>query len=367
MKQRPLERRAASATVLAPIAWGTTYIAVTELLPDDRPLLVAAMRVVPAAVVLLTAGALSSRWRPHGSEWWRTGLLATFNFGVFFPLLVIAVYRLPGGVAAAAGGLQPLLVAALSWPATGRRPHRLDVAVGCVAAIGVAMVVIRPSAGVDLVGILAACSANVSFAVGVVLTKRFPPPSNRLAATGWQLLLGGVMLVPLTVLVEGGPPPLSVGNVVGFAYLSLVGTGLAFVLWFNGIRRLPASAPPLLGLAAPVTGAVLGWAILGQALSALQLTGFVVTVAAIVYGASLHESTGTGSAATDVDNHPLRDGARSVGAAPTSVPPCAVADRSSDVAGVSRVQRCGSAWASWAATTRCRLRAMTRCSDAGDG
>ena len=41
------------------------------------------------------------------------------------------------------------------------------------------------------------------------------------------------------------------GDVAGFAYLSLVGTALAFVLWFNGIRRLPTSAPPLLGLAAP--------------------------------------------------------------------------------------------------------------------
>ena len=273
--------------MLAPIAWGTTYVTITELLPDGRPLLVATMRVVPSGLALLLAGTLASRWRPRGGEWWRTAMLAVANFGLFFPLLVVAVYRLPGGVAAAAGGLQPLLVAALTWLSTGRRPRALDLAVGSVAALGVGLVVIRPGADLDPVGLLAAVAANVSFAVGVVLTKRFPTPANRLAATGWQLLIGALVLVPLTLFVEGTPPSLSGRNVAGFAYLSLVGTALAFVLWFNGIRRLPAAAPPLLGLAAPVTGAVLGWAMLDQSLSPLQLTGFVVTLAAIAYGASL--------------------------------------------------------------------------------
>jgi probable blue pigment (indigoidine) exporter len=280
----------AGATVLAPISWGTTYVTITELLPDGRPLLVATMRVVPSGLALLIAGTLASRWRPRCPEWWRTGMLAVVNFGVFFPLLVVAVYRLPGGVAAAVGGLQPLFVAALTWLIAGRRPRALDLAVGCVAALGVGLVVIRPGADLDPVGLLAAVGANVSFAVGVVLTKRFHAPSNRLAATGWQLLLSGLILVPLAAVAEGAPPSLTMSNVAGFAYLSGVGTALAFVLWFNGIRRLPAAAPPLLGLAAPITGAVLGWAILGQSLSPLQLTGFVVTLAAIAYGASLPAS-----------------------------------------------------------------------------
>lgn len=295
MKTRTSTTRAgtAGATLLAPISWGTTYVVITELLPDGRPLLVATMRVLPSGLVLLIAGALTSRWRPRGAEWSRTGMLAVFNFGLFFPLLVVAVYRLPGGVAAAVGGLQPLLVAALSWLIVGRRLRALDLAVGAVAALGVGLVVIRPGAGPDPVGLLAAVGANVSFAVGVVLTKHFPTPSSRLAATGWQLLMGGTILVPLTSLVEGAPPALTAGNVAGFAYLSLVATALAFMLWFNGVRRLTAAAPPLLGLAAPVTGAVLGWALLGQSLSSLQLTGFVVTLAAIAYGA------GIGAAAPD--------------------------------------------------------------------
>ncbi|MCU1380894.1 MAG: EamA family transporter [Acidimicrobiales bacterium] len=279
--------KASSATVLAPIAWGTTYVTITELLPEGRPLLVATMRVVPSGLALVAASLFASRWRPRGAEWWRTGVLAVFNFGVFFPLLVAAVYRLPGGVAAAVGGLQPLFVAGLSWLVNGRRPRALGLVVGMVAALGVGLVVIRPGADLDPVGLVAAVGANLSFAVGVVLTKRWPTPSNQVAATGWQLLMGGLVLVPLTAIVEGLPPSLTGRNVAGFGYLSLVGTALAFVLWFNGIRRLPSAAPPLLGLAAPVTGAVLGWVVLDQSLSPLQLTGFVVTLGAIAYGASL--------------------------------------------------------------------------------
>src|SRR5262245_11220789 len=253
------ELRLVGGTLLAPISWGTTYVTVTQLLPAGRPLLVATTRVVPAGVALLLAGVVTSRWRPRGKEWGRTALLAIFNMGIFFPLLIVAVYRLPGGVAAAAGGLQPLLVAALSWLIGRRRPRPLDLVVGAVAAIGVALVVIRPGAGIDPLGVLAAVGAAVSFAVGVVLTKRFPSPPNRIAATGWQLLIGGVILVPLTLIVEGPPPSVTAVNLAGFAYLSLFGTALAFVLWFNGIRRLPSAAPPLLNLAAPVTGAVLAW------------------------------------------------------------------------------------------------------------
>ena len=62
-------------------------------------------------------------------------------------------------------------------------------------------------------------------------------------------------------------------NLVGFGYLGLVATGAAFVVWFAGIRRLPTAAPPLLGLAAPVTGALLGWVVLDQSLSMIQLAG----------------------------------------------------------------------------------------------
>lgn len=274
-------------TLLAPVSWGTTYITVTEFLPRGHPLFIASMRVLPAGLALVLAATIWSPWRPRGHQWCQTVTLAVFNFGIFFPLLIVAIHRLPGGVAAAVGGIQPLLVAVVTRLLIGDKPRRFDIAIGSAAVFGVALVVIRPGASIDPVGVLAAIGANISFSIGVVLTKRFPAPGNRLAATGWQLLMSSLIVIPLAILVEGAPPALSARNIGGFAYLSLAATGLAFVLWFNGIRQLPTPAPPLLGLAAPITGAALGWLILGESLSPLQVAGFIITIAAIGYGTAL--------------------------------------------------------------------------------
>lgn len=286
----------ALTTVLAPIAWGTTYITITEFLPDDRPLFVASGRVVPAGLVLLIIGMLSHRPDPRILNWRQLATLAFFNFGVFFPLLIAAIYRLPGGVAASVGGLQPLLVALGGYVLVGVKPKRVDLVIGAVAAAGVAMVVVRPGAQIDPIGVFAAVGANVSFSIGVVLTKRIAVTGDRLTRTGIQLLLSAIVIVPVAVLVEGRPPLMTVGNFAGLGYLSLLATGAAFVLWFNGIPRLPSQAPPVLGLAAPITGAALGWIFLGEALSGVQLAGFAVTISAITYAATI--------GATDTPNPP---------------------------------------------------------------
>ena len=287
MKLSARSRLALFTTLLAPVSWGTTYITVTEFLPAGRPLTLAAARVLPAGLALAAFGFLRSGWRPRGREWARTAAIAVFSFGLFFPLLIFSTYRMPGGVAAAAGGLQPLLVTAFTALIVRRKPAATDLIVGLVAAVGVVLVVNTAGTAFDALGIAAAVAATISFAFGVVLSKRFPTPADRIAATGWQLSLSAIVLVPLAWLVEGPLTGLDAGQVGAFAYLSLVATGVAFVLWFSGIGRLPTAAPPLLGLAAPITGAMLGWMVLGEALSGVQMAGFAITITAIITGVTL--------------------------------------------------------------------------------
>ena len=285
MQRLPPLVQTAFLTLLAPTMWGTSYVVITELLPQGRPFLIASGRVLPASIVLIAIGWMRSRWRPRGPEWRHIALISVFNFSVFFPLLITGIYLLPGGVAAAVGGVQPLLVALVAWILLGERPKRLQLLVGVVAALGVSLVVLRPDAAFSTVGLLASLGANVSFAIGVVLTKKQPAPPSRIAATGWQMLLGSVVLIPLSIVIEDQSPSVTTTNLLGFAYLSLVATGLGYYLWFSGIQRLPVAAPPLLGLSSPITGATMGWLILGEDLTALQLLGFAITISAVAYGA----------------------------------------------------------------------------------
>jgi probable blue pigment (indigoidine) exporter len=91
-------------TALAPMIWGTTYVVTTELLPPNHPLMAAALRSLPIGMLLI----VWSRKLPTGRWWWRILLLGSLNIGIFQALLFIAAYRLPGGVAATAGAIQPL-------------------------------------------------------------------------------------------------------------------------------------------------------------------------------------------------------------------------------------------------------------------
>jgi probable blue pigment (indigoidine) exporter len=56
--------------------------------------------------------------------------------------------------------------------------------------------------------------------------------------TAWQLVAGSIVLLPAALLVEGAPPALPAPSALGFAYLTLIATALAYVAWFAGLRRL---------------------------------------------------------------------------------------------------------------------------------
>lgn len=265
-------------TSVAPAMWGSTYLVTTELLPPGRPLLAAALRALPAGLLLL---ALSPE-RPRGVWWWRSAVLGTLNIGGFFALLFVAAYRLPGGVAALVGAVQPLVVATLAPRLTGERPVRTVLLAGALGLVGVALLVLRPEASLDPLGLVAAFGGALSMALGILLTKRWAAPVPPLTLTAWQLLAGGALLLPLALLVEGAPPTLTAEHLAGYGYLTVVGTALAYTLWFRGLRALPASRVAALGLLSPLVATTFGWLVLDQALAAGQLTGAALVISALV-------------------------------------------------------------------------------------
>ncbi len=276
-----------ATTALAPAAWGTTYVTTSEFLPPGRPLLAAALRALPVGLVLVGLG----RRLPHGSWWWRAAVLGALNIGAFFALLFVAAYRLPGGVAATLGAVQPLLVGVLARRVLGDRPGPVRIAASLAGLAGVALLVLRAGARLDPIGVAAGLGAAAAMAIGVVLTKRWQAPVPLLALTGWQLVAGGVLLVPLALAAEGVPGHLTADNVAGYLYLGVVGTGVAYALWFRGLRRLSPASLTFLGLLSPLVATVVGWVVLGQALTGWQVAGAVVVIASVVVAQSAPGAT----------------------------------------------------------------------------
>jgi len=269
-----------AVTALAPLAWGTTYVVTTELLPPGRPLLAGTLRALPAGLALVAV----TRQRPVGAWWAKAAALGTLNIGGFFALLFVAAYRLPGGVAATLGAVQPLIAAGLAAVLLRERPRPEVILAGLLGVLGVALLVLRAGAHLDGPGVLAGLAGAASMATGVVLTKRWGRPVPLLAFTAWQLVAGGLVLAPLALALEGLPPTVTTVNLAGYLWLGSAGTAVAYSLWFRGIERLPVARVSLLGLLSPVVATTAGWLVLDQTLTPVQAAGAALVLGALWLG-----------------------------------------------------------------------------------
>ena len=278
----PNRTAAILATTIAPLIWGSTYLVTTEFLPPNRPFIAALIRVLPAGLLLLAW----TRRIPKRDEWAMVVLLGFLNIGFFQAMLFVAAYRLPGGLAAVLSSTQTLMVLVFTWLIGKTMPPKAAWGWAAAGVAGIALLVLSPQAlspqaRYDTLGILAAMAGAAAMALGVYLSKHRRTSLPVLAFTGWQLFIGGLCLLPVALLAEPPLEALSAANLGGYLYLCLFGAVLAYVLWFDGIAKLPPAAVSSLGLLSPVCSFVLGWLFLGQGMDAKSLAGFALVLASI--------------------------------------------------------------------------------------
>ncbi len=264
-------------TALAPAIWGSTYYVTTEYLPQGYPITVAMLRALPAGLLLL----LLVRQLPSGAWWAKVFVLGALNFSIFWSLLFVAAYRLPGGVAATVGAVQPLVVIFLASTVLKSPVYALSVVAAVAGLGGVALLVISPEAALDPAGVAAGLGGAVSMAAGTVLSRKWQPPVSLLTFTAWQLAAGGLLLAPFALMVEPPLPALNQGNVAGFVYLGLIGAAFTYFLWLRGISKIEPSVVSTLGFLSPVTALLLGWWALGQRLDPVQIIGVLTVLVSV--------------------------------------------------------------------------------------
>lgn len=266
-------------TAIGPLIWGSTYVVTTEFLPPERPYWAALFRCLPAGLILI---AMTGFKLPLRENWRKLLALSALNIGVFQALLFIAAYRLPGGLAAVMGAVQPLMVIMLILVVDKIPPSKLAWLAAFIGVLGMAVLLLGPSAKWDTIGIAAALGGAACMGLGTFLTKRWKLPMPVLAVTGWQLFLGGLMLLPLALFVDPSLPSLTARNVLGYAYLCLFGSVLAYSLWFRAAARISPAAVSSLALLSPLAAVILGWIFLGQSLTARTGVGFALVLLSII-------------------------------------------------------------------------------------
>ena len=248
-------------TAVAPAAWGTTYIVTEQFLPPDRPLFAALVRALPVGLVLLAL----RRRLPRGDWWWKATVLGLCNIGLFFPLIFLAAYHLPGGLAATAPGDLTARGDGARLAAHRRAPRprprrRRPGRAGRRHAAGAP----QPRARSTTLGLAGALGSVLVSALGFVLIKRWPPPVDMLTLVSWQLVVGGLRCcrsgwssrVPRRRSTSR-PPSASPGS-RSSAPDWPTSAGSA------GSRAMPAGAVSLIGLINPVVGTALGVVVAGR-------------------------------------------------------------------------------------------------------
>jgi probable blue pigment (indigoidine) exporter len=268
-------------TAIAPVAWGSNYWVTRHALPADYPLYGALIRALPAGLLLL---ALRPRL-PRGAWWWRSAALGAMNVGGFFTLIYVSAQLLATSLASMIMATSPIAMLLLAWLLVSERPRRLAVAGAALGIAGVVLMLAGGAGAIDPLGVLASLAAMTLSSIGYLLAKRWGGGVDVLTLTAWQLVAGGALLAVAAVGVEGAPPPVDATAALGFLYVSLVATALAFACWFGGLRHLDAGTVGLVGLLNPVTGVLLGTLLASETLGVRQLIGIGLVFAGILLGA----------------------------------------------------------------------------------
>ncbi|MCC6223628.1 MAG: EamA family transporter [Thermoleophilia bacterium] len=231
---------------------------------------------------LLCAVALVVRARRPG----RRLALAALAVGAFQLGAGVALFegfaRAPIGLVTLAFYVYPLLVTVAAALLFGEALGRVRaVAVGAGLG-GIALIVGLPQ-DVSLTGVVLGLVGGVSVAVVVLASRQLmvghglaPLWLSALTFTGPALALAGAVAV---VPPEAPPAAAAWGWAVAAAVIS---ASLAVMLFYSGMRRVGASSAAILANGEPLTAVVLGWAVLGEALTVIQLMGGALIVAAVV-------------------------------------------------------------------------------------
>ncbi|SEL22111.1 DMT family transporter [Haloferax larsenii] len=265
------------------VMWGTSFVAIEVGLDYFPTLTFAAIRYELAGLVMLAYAIYSTdRWRPKTrDELLATAIGAVFIIAAYHGLLYLGEHYIPGAIAAIIISLSPILTAVFASSILSTDSLGKTGMLGLVAGfVGVVLVADPGAGGFDSAqsyGILLVFLGAVAFSLGAVLTRPLRTDLPVQSMQAWTMFVGGVIL-HVAGLVRGESfaaiewAPVGIAS---FLYLTLVSGAVAFLIYFELLDRVGPTELNLIGYLEPVVAAVMSWVLLGHAIDATALVGFV--------------------------------------------------------------------------------------------
>jgi drug/metabolite transporter (DMT)-like permease len=265
------------------LIWGASFLFIKVAVATIPPLSVAFGRTALAAVllylVLRSRGLTMPGWGP---VWGTFLLMGFFNGAVPYTLITWAEIHIDSGLAAILNALMPLFTVLLAHVFTGDERLTWTKVVGIVLGFLGVLTLIGPAVlkglGKDVVAQLAVMAAALCYAIAIIYGRRLKEVTPLVSATG-QLFCAAFLTLPMSLLFDApwalAPSFISLG---ALTCLSLLGTALAYLLYYYLLPRIGSTNLSLVTYLIPITGVFWGALLLGERLhwSAFLALGLIL-------------------------------------------------------------------------------------------
>jgi drug/metabolite transporter (DMT)-like permease len=268
--------------------WGSTWLFIKVGLADLPPLTFAGLRfLIATAVLLLFVRARGVRLPAGRREWLLLAISGILAFTINYGLIFWGEQFISSGLAALLQATIPafgLIIAHLYLPGERMTPTKIFGVV--LGVIGVGLIFshqLNLSGERALAGSVALVLSAASVAYANVLVKAYGKELEPAMLAAGQMLFGLVPLLVLGAVFEGNPlrQHWTWRAVVALFYLALVGSVVAFQLYYWLVRRMDVTKTMLIALVTPVVAVTLGILVLDEHLTARMLLGGLLIIGGI--------------------------------------------------------------------------------------
>jgi drug/metabolite transporter (DMT)-like permease len=268
------------------IVWGSTYLGI-ELAGETIPALFGA-GVRFTLVGLIVCGIAIWRRGLRALKVRRAELASAALVGLLLPgansVLFITEQHVPIGLTSLIIASVPLWVL-LFRLAAGERPDRI-ASLGLLVGFAGIVLLVRPGGGSGPLGyLLLTVVAAISWALGSFLSPRIPVPKDTLVATGYETLIGGLVLATIglatTTPSELHPSGWSSRSIFGLVYLILIGSVVGYTAYAWLLANAPIAQVSTYAYVNPVIAIALGVIVLDETVTARIIAGAVLILIAV--------------------------------------------------------------------------------------
>lgn len=269
------------------ILWGGSFFFNGAALRELPPLTLVFLRVALGAAILLPLLRVQGIGFPIGATGWKPFVaIGLFNNAIPFSLIVLGQTFIPSGLASILNATTPLftvIVMAMAGEETLQMRRVAGVALGVVGVVVLRGWGAETMSGHGL-GILLCLGGALSYGFAALAARRLLKDSPPLGTATFQLMASTVMMAIIAGAVEQ-PWRLPMPSLTTWlAVLGLAGlsTALAYIVFFQILRRSGATNVMLVTLLIPVTAILLGWLVLGEPISMREIAGAIVIGSALL-------------------------------------------------------------------------------------